>query len=73
MMRCLPGRTFLQNCSVSLLHSRAIFIGSVSRFLAAAFWPPSAIAMHNKTPSQLIVLDAEIDKVLPLGRSRTTK
>src|SRR5690349_21954107 len=34
IMRCPPGRTPLQSVSASLLHSRAIFSGSVRRFLA---------------------------------------
>src|SRR5258705_3482287 len=37
MMRCPPGRSPLHSSSTSTLHSRAIFTGSVKRFLAKAF------------------------------------
>jgi hypothetical protein len=50
-MRCPPGRTLLQNSSTSPLHSRAIFTGSVKRFLAM---PTSAIAMPNKGLNQFM-------------------
>jgi hypothetical protein len=54
VMRCPPGRTLLQNSSTSPLHSRAIFTGSVKRFLAIASWPTSAIAMPNKGLNQFM-------------------
>jgi hypothetical protein len=53
-MRRPPGRTSLQNSSASLLHSRAIFTGSVSRFPATACPLANAMATIKERPDQFI-------------------